>query len=124
MGSAQDSTAKVLVVDDDAVSRQLLGHALLAGGFQPILSSNGEHALLALIKQRGDIEWLFTKLQLPGFVCGAILAEEFHRAKPGRAVIYASSPQLALLLWSKNMLSAACGGSHEGTCVAYDAALA
>jgi hypothetical protein len=32
------------------------------------LSSAGEHGLLTLIKQRGDIDWLYTKVKLPGLV--------------------------------------------------------
>ena len=96
MGSTQYTTAKVLVVDDDAIARELLGHVLRAGGFQPILSSTGEQALLTLIRHRGDIDWLFTKLKLPGLVCGAILAEEFHRARPKRPVIFAFSPDRAV----------------------------
>jgi DNA-binding NtrC family response regulator len=96
MASTQHTTAKVLVVDDDAIARELLGHVLRAGGFQPILSSTGEHALLMLIRHRGDIDWLFTKLKLPGLVCGAILAEEFHLARPKRPVILAFSPDRAV----------------------------
>src|SRR5215207_3850412 len=96
MGSTRNTAAKVLVVDDDALTCELLGHVLRAGGFQPILSSTGEHALLTLIRHRGDIDWLFTKLKLPGLVCGAILAEEFHRARPKRPVIFAFSPDRAV----------------------------
>src|SRR4051794_20891159 len=96
MGATQHTTAKVLVVDDDGITRELLGHVLRAGGFQPILSSTGEQALLTLIRQRGDIDWLFTKLKLPGLVCGAILTEEFHSARPKRPVIFAFSPDSAV----------------------------
>jgi DNA-binding response OmpR family regulator len=84
---------KVLVVYDDPVRSELLSRILQEGGFEPIVTGSGERALLLLIVERGSIDWLITKRCLPGLVCGAVLADEFHRAHPDRAVIYGCSRQ-------------------------------
>jgi CheY-like chemotaxis protein len=90
MPSAPRSRAKVLVVEDDAISRELLAPLLQAGGFDVIAASTGEQALLALCQQRGEIDWLVSKVSLPGLVCGWILMDEYHEHHPGRPALLVS----------------------------------
>jgi CheY-like chemotaxis protein len=80
----------VLVVDEDAVTRELLSHVLQTGGFTVTAALSGAQALLFLCEQRDRIDWLVTKLHLPGLVCGWILADEYHHHHPVRPVLIVS----------------------------------
>jgi CheY-like chemotaxis protein len=78
MVSASPSKATVLVVDDDALARELLAQLLQAGGYDVIATPTGDRALLVLCHQGEEIDWLVSKVSLPGLVCGWILADEYH----------------------------------------------
>jgi CheY-like chemotaxis protein len=91
MCSASRSKATVLIVEDDAISRELLTQLLLAGGYDVIATSTGEQALLSLCKVGDDIDWLVSKVILPGLVCGWILADEYHVHHPHRPVLLISA---------------------------------
>jgi CheY-like chemotaxis protein len=80
----------VLVVEDYAVTRELLAHVLHTGGFTVSAVSSGAQALLTLCEQRKRIDWLVTGLHLPGLVCGWLLADEYHRHHPMRPVLIVS----------------------------------
>jgi hypothetical protein len=57
-----------------------------------MLAATGEQGLRLLRSRLGRIDWLYTKAELPGLVDGWILADEFHRARPGRPVLYGVAP--------------------------------
>lgn len=90
MLSASRSKATVLVVEDDAISRELLTQLLLAAGFAVITTSSGERALLTLCHLGEAIDWLVSKVSLPGLVCGWILADEYREHHPDRPVLLIS----------------------------------
>jgi CheY-like chemotaxis protein len=90
MLSASRSKATVLVVEDDAVTRELLAHLLQTGGYDVIAVSTGERALLVLCQLGVEIDWLVSKASLPGLVCGSILADEYHEHHPSRPVLVIS----------------------------------
>jgi CheY-like chemotaxis protein len=77
----------VLIVEQDAVTRELLQHKMHLGGFASVAVRTGEQALLLLREHRGAIDWLVTSRTLPGLVDGRILADEFHSYHPMRAVL-------------------------------------
>ena len=79
---------KVLVVEDDPVARGRLVEALRVGGFDALAVPGGESALLTLCEQREGIAWLMTELRLPGLICGRVLADEYHRHRPDRPVVF------------------------------------
>lgn len=79
MLSASRSKATVLVVEDDAITRELLAQLLLTGGFDVITAPTGERALLALCQHRDEIDWLVSEVRLPGLVCGWMLADEYRQ---------------------------------------------
>src|SRR3954471_5874429 len=79
---------RVLVVEDDAKTRERVGEALAQAGFGPTLAGTGEQGLLLLREWPRRINWLYTKTELPGLVDGWILADEFHQAHPSRPVLY------------------------------------
>ena len=90
MLSASRSKATVLVVEDDAIPRELLTQLLLAAGFDVIAASTGERALLTLCQLGEEIDWLVSKVKLPGLVCGWILTDEYREHHPDRPVLLIS----------------------------------
>ena len=90
MVSASRSKATVLVVEDDALTRELLTQLLCAGGFDVIAAPAGDRALLILCHLGEEIDWLVSRLSLPGLVCGWILADEYHEHHPDRPALLLS----------------------------------
>ena len=91
MVSASRSKATVLVVEDDALTLELLAQLLHAGGFHAIAVSTGDRALLTLCHLGEEIDWLVSKASLPGLVCGWILADEYHEHHPNRPALLLST---------------------------------
>ena len=83
----QDTAPKVLVVDDDAVAAALLEQLLRMAGFEAVTARTGEAALALMIEQRDAIAWLVAKAELPGLVCGRVLADEFSRWHPASSAV-------------------------------------
>jgi CheY-like chemotaxis protein len=88
---AQPSQSKILVVQSEAVTREILLQLLRMAGFDALSATTGEQALVLLRKHRNDIGWLLTELEMPGLVCGAVLADEFHSFHPSRPVVFTSA---------------------------------
>lgn len=55
----------VLIVDDEAQTRKLLGHLVRSLGYSPILASSGENAL-TVYKDNPDISLILTDYQMNG----------------------------------------------------------
>src|SRR3954447_17681132 len=94
---------RVLVVDDDAETRDGLGGVLARAGFGPTLAATGEQGLRMLCEWPRRIDWLYTKTDLPRLVDGWILADEFHQAHPSRPVLYGAPPMRNGKLTSKTL---------------------
>ena len=90
MVSASRSKATVLVVEDDTLTRELLTQLLCAGGFDVMAVPTGDRALLTLCHLGEEIDWLVSKVCLPGLVCGWILADEYHEHHPDRPALLLS----------------------------------
>ena len=87
MLSAPRSRATVLVVEDDAITRELLAQLLQTSGFEVMAAPNGERALLTLCQEGNEVDWLVSKVSLPGLVCGWILKDEYQSHHPDRPVL-------------------------------------
>jgi CheY-like chemotaxis protein len=90
MLTASQPKATVLVVEDDAITRELLTQLLQTGGYKVLAVQTGERALLVLCQLGVEIDWLVSKARLPGLVCGSILADEYHEHHPGRPALLVS----------------------------------
>jgi len=90
MSAISRTSLRILVVQDEAIIRELLAHLLRMGGYEVLCADTGERALMTMRKWRGRIDCLFTGIKLPGLVDGWILADEFHVSNPLRPIIYAS----------------------------------
>lgn len=86
-GSGQPS---ILVVSEDHIARDIHAQFLRMAAYDVATAETGERALRILRQPPRRIDWLFTTIRLPGLVDGWMLADEFHRARPGKTVILGS----------------------------------
>ena len=100
-GSGQPS---ILVVSQDPIARDIHAQFLRMAAYDVITAESGERALLMLRQLPRRIEWLFTTIRLPGLVDGWMLADEFHRLHPRKAVILASDADSDRLMASDQVL--------------------
>jgi CheY-like chemotaxis protein len=84
------SKLRVLIVEDEPVSRELLADFLRMAGYDVAAPATGEQALLTLMRERGRFDCLFTNIELAGLVDGWMLADEFRFADPRRPVVFAA----------------------------------
>ena len=121
----QDTAPKVLVVDDDAVAAALLAQLLRMAGFEAVTARTGEAALALMIEQRDAVGWLVAKAELPGLVCGRVLADEFSRWHPASsAVVLASIAPVQMVEMLKGVRAAAQACLPDGVPAASAAAAA
>jgi len=79
---------RILVVEDDALIRELVVEALRQEGYDVVHAGSGEEALAWYKRQAADI--LFTDIKLPGPVDGWQIAERCRQQNPELPVIYAT----------------------------------
>jgi CheY-like chemotaxis protein len=84
------AAATVLGVENDPITRELLEGVLRTAGCQVLAVATGNAGLLSLCQQHAQIDWLVTRVSLPGLVDGWLLADEYHRHNPDRPVILLS----------------------------------
>jgi CheY-like chemotaxis protein len=87
MSAAQLRSMTILLVDPDALTRELTAQMLGLGGFDVLSAPNGERALLMIRAERERIGWLVTRDELPGLTCGRILADEYRTYHPARPAL-------------------------------------
>jgi len=92
MNATAPHRARVLVVDPDETTREIIVQFLKMSGFDVLSAKTGERGLLALREWGRRIDWLFTAIRLPGLVDGWIVADEYHGHHPKRAVVHACAP--------------------------------
>jgi CheY-like chemotaxis protein len=84
----------LLVVDDDAVMRELLAAVIGMEGYRVAVAESGEEALALLAESSAEIEMMLVDLHMPG-VQGADLAKRLHSASaPGTLLIGMSGSEL------------------------------
>ncbi len=81
-------TAKILVVDDDAVARDLLADALKKEGYDVEAFSSGEEAIER--GRHGRIDLVLTDMRM-GTVDGLIVLREFKRFSPDTSIVLLTS---------------------------------
>ena len=84
------ASATVLVIENDPITRELLENILQAAGCRVLAVPTGNAGLLSLCQQQAQIDWLVTRVRLPGLVDGWLLADEYHRHNPDRPVVLLS----------------------------------
>lgn len=81
-------TAKILVVDDDGVARELLADALKKEGYEVEAFSSGEEAIER--GRRGQVDLVLTDLKM-GTVDGLTVLREFKRFSPDTSIVLLTS---------------------------------
>jgi two-component system cell cycle sensor histidine kinase/response regulator CckA len=85
-----DGEITVLVVDDDAMMRTLVGRTLRAEGFQVWTASGAPEACQVLGRLTSPLDLILTDVAMPGGM-GPQLAGEARRAHPRVRLLYMSS---------------------------------
>jgi two-component system cell cycle sensor histidine kinase/response regulator CckA len=85
-----DRQQTVLVVEDEAIVRAILGRSLRALGYQVIDAANGPEALAAWARERRTITLLLTDLSLPGGISGLELAQRLRGDQPDLPIVLSS----------------------------------
>lgn len=88
-GSLPRGSEKILLVDDDAMVRNMVVTQLRNLGYRVVSAVNGSQAL-DLLKREGAFDLLFTDVVMPGGLNGRQLAEEARKLSPGLRVIFSS----------------------------------
>ncbi|MDO8397943.1 MAG: response regulator [Bradyrhizobium sp.] len=88
-GSLPRGSEKILLVDDDAMVREMVVMQLQNLGYRVVSAVNGSQAL-DLLKREGGFDLLFTDVVMPGGLNGRQLAGEARKLSPGLRVILSS----------------------------------
>jgi CheY-like chemotaxis protein len=79
----------VLIVEDEALVREIIASGLRDAGWQVLEASSGESAIL-LLKSGQEIDVIFTDIQLAGALSGWDVAEQGRVSQAAMPVIYTS----------------------------------
>ena len=79
----------MLVVEDETLTRLMLGAELEACGYRVIEAANADEALL-ILRGNPSVKLLFTDVNMPGVLDGLALAQLARAEHPGVKVIIAS----------------------------------
>ena len=84
-----ESRKTVLVVDDEAEIRKLVGAMMSQFGYTVLTADSGEHALTLFKNQHAPLELLITDVIAPG-MSGPMLADKLSAMQPDLKVLYIS----------------------------------
>src|SRR5947199_10758169 len=79
----------ILVVDDEAEIRKLVGAMVSQAGYTILTADSGEHALVLYKNNKGPIDLLITDVVAPG-MSGPMLADKLTEIQPDLRVLYIS----------------------------------
>jgi two-component system, cell cycle sensor histidine kinase and response regulator CckA len=79
----------ILVVDDEAEIRKLVGAMVSQSGYTILTADSGEHALTLYKNNKGPIDLLITDVVAPG-MSGPMLADKLTELQPDLKVLYIS----------------------------------
>ena len=80
----------ILVVEDEPLQRLVITDFLKECGFDILESANAAEAIEVLTKQTGQIDLVFSDVQMPGEIDGFGLAKWIRENRPGTPVVLAS----------------------------------
>jgi CheY-like chemotaxis protein len=87
--NAKATAATILLVEDNALVRRYAEDQLVAMGYTVLAAENGPQAM-DIVRQRDDIDLLFTDVVMPGGMGGRQLADAARALRPGLRVLYTS----------------------------------
>ena len=80
----------ILLVEDEASLRGVVGRVLRRLGYQVLEANNGHEAIKVWKRHPGQIDLLFSDVVMPEGMSGLVLAETLRREKPNLKVIFSS----------------------------------
>ncbi|WCJ59854.1 PAS domain S-box protein [Fontisphaera persica] len=80
----------ILVVEDEAVVRQLAGDILNLHGYRVILAANGPEALALWAKHHQQIDGALLDMVMPGGINGLALAQKLREQRPNLPILFTS----------------------------------
>lgn len=86
---ARQTPARVLVVEDEVLVRNLIAEELREAGFCVIEAAHAEEAM-SYLQAGGEVDLVFTDIRMPGSLDGLALARELRRRYPSLPVILTS----------------------------------
>ncbi|MDO5897205.1 response regulator [Agrobacterium sp. Azo12] len=89
MGTLHEKKTVVLVVEDEGLIRMDAVDALSDAGFELVEASSGDQAV-AILRERDDIDVVFTDVHMPGSIDGLMLSKTIHDEWPTIGVIITS----------------------------------
>ena len=104
-GSKTRTTVRLLVVDDEAIVRDLLEDTLKAEGCEVLVAENGQAALQLFERYRGDFDAVFTDIGMPE-MNGWELATAIRRRSENIALAIVSGWADAISCDTRNMVKA------------------
>lgn len=84
----QEHDTRVLLVEDEAVIREVMAELLEGAGFDVTATCTGDEAAILLAEEVFAV--LLTDITMPGHIDGIGLAEHAREAHPGLPVIFVS----------------------------------
>lgn len=99
----EQSTLKILVVDDDPEVLAVASASLEADGYSVLQAENGP-AALEILQENSDVALLFTDIVMPGYIDGFDLAERAKQLHPGLRVLYTSGYLKDEGVWEGSLL--------------------
>ena len=90
MGQGQQCLAKVLVVEDDAVSHCIVASSLRRRGFEVVSAEDAAEAI-GILQKNYDIALVFSDIVMPGEMDGSTLQYWVSVNRPGLPVILGSA---------------------------------
>jgi PAS domain S-box-containing protein len=84
---AQGAGETVLVIEDEATIRELLGEVMAEAGYRVLLADSGPSGL-QLLQGHGHIDLLVTDVGLPGGLNGRQVADAGRSVRPGLKVLF------------------------------------
>jgi two-component system, response regulator PdtaR len=89
-GTSLDRAPRIVVAEDDPQLRMLVVDVLTDAGFEVLEAAHADAALRILCSAEGDIQALFTDVNMPGSMNGLELARRAHRKWPWLPVMIGS----------------------------------
>jgi CheY-like chemotaxis protein len=103
--SSGSHDATVLVVEDEAMIRNVVANALRGEGYRVRVAQNGEDALALVRREALSIDLLLTDVVMPK-LGGVRLAEALHRTQTGLRVLFISG-------YSEDLVASGHVGNHD-----------
>jgi DNA-binding NtrC family response regulator len=94
MGQSKPFRAIALIVEDDALQRQMISMLLEESEYEVFLCETAEEALLVLDRKGRKLSFLMTDVNLAGAMSGAELAAIAHQRHPSLDVVVTSGKPL------------------------------